>query len=86
MPTPDPITAASDCGPSTLHTPRPCVVRCPCGWEQEVTLDLANEPPVWIFHCPAPGCGAIYTVKMAFDVEMKVKPAKKREWGMRAVE
>jgi hypothetical protein len=78
--------AASDVGPSPMATPRQCVVRCPCGWEQEVTLDLANDPPVWVFKCPAVECGAIYTVKLAFDVEMKVKTRKKREWGVRAVE
>jgi hypothetical protein len=56
-----------------MPTPRKILCRCSCGWEHELDVDLDVDPPLWIYQCPAPGCGAINNVTMAFDVETRRK-------------
>jgi hypothetical protein len=54
-----------------MKLPREVTIRCPdCGRERIVVLDLANEPPFWIFECDDGACGAKYKVRLGFDVEL----------------
>lgn len=66
-----------DASPPPLTLPRIVLLRCPaCGREHTEVLDVANDPPVWIFECGNGECGSIYNVTLAFDVTLRRKPSK----------
>jgi hypothetical protein len=60
-----------------MRLPREVTIRCPdCGLERLVVLDLAVDPPLWIFECGDGACGAKFRVRLGFDFETVKKPSR----------